>query len=212
MNNLCVFVLAGGNGSRFKNIFYDHKVLVNIIDRPLIKYTVESLNELNINNMNIVCNEENVDCLQSLLGNKINYYIQKKYLGTGGCFKDLISIIKEIKEDNILILNGDTPIYENQILLDLYNKHIEEHNDITFVCFKYNEDNTYGKVIKVFGKYKIFDDTKLKSNIVNAGIYIIKKKEIISNIDKIKPFKNGEYCITSFVNDCNFIIQYLRFV
>lgn len=47
-NKLAAIILSGGKGSRFNNHYYECKVICNIIDKPLILYTINALMTNNI--------------------------------------------------------------------------------------------------------------------------------------------------------------------
>ena len=103
-NKLSAIILSGGRGSRFNNHYYECKVLCNIIDKPLILYTINALMANNIFDIYIICNVNNYEFIKEEVGVTAKYFIQKEYSGTGGCLKELINNLKDIECDEFLII------------------------------------------------------------------------------------------------------------
>ena len=209
-NKLSAIVLSGGRGSRFNNHYYECKVLCNVIDKPLILYTINALMANNIFDIYIICNVNNYKFIKDKVGVKAKYFIQKEYSGTGGCLKELINNLKEIECEEFLIINGDTPIYDQEVITNLINKKRISKAQLSFVGFKDDVQKEYGEIKRVFFKLKVLNQkrsNKIKSKLLNAGVYLINKETLLTNILKIKP-TNHEYGITSLINDCNIKASY----
>ena len=109
-----VFILAGGLGRRLHTLtdFYP-KPMLNVGSRPLLESILISLKSSGFKNINISVNYLQ-EKIKDYFGNgenlklKINYFSEKKRLGTAGP----LFFLKKKKLDNaIIVLNGD--IYTN---------------------------------------------------------------------------------------------------
>ncbi|MGM9858022.1 MAG: sugar phosphate nucleotidyltransferase [Bacilli bacterium] len=209
-NKIFAIILSGGRGTRFNNHYYESKVLYEIIDKPIILYTIDTLMENNIFDIYIICNNENYPFIKEKVGVKAKYFIQKEYSGTGGCLKELINKLKGIECKDYLIINGDTPIYDKESIKNLINKKRTTRTQLSFVAFKDNLQNEYGEIKRIFFKNKIVNQKNInkdKIRLLNAGVYLISKDTLITNIVKIKSY-NHEYGITSLINDCHLKTSY----
>ena len=110
------------------------------------------------------------------------------YRGTADSINQNINFLKEAHEPYVVIASGEA-VYK----LD-YSKvleyHIEKKADITVVCKNietYNEGGRYG-VVKMNdeGRIEEFDEKPMvaKSNTVNCGIYVIRRRLLIDLIEQ----------------------------
>jgi len=213
INKLQAVILAAGKSSRFKT--NRSKLLEKICGQEMILYPIRLFHKLKLKTSLVVGHQK--DKLISLINNN-NYPVifseQKEQLGTGHaimCSKD------SWEKENILIINGDTPLITEELITDLYNTHIKNKSTISFVT-AHNIDpslNSYGKVLKNKDHIRILeakDYKKLKEEnklkdlkdyeccCINAGIYIIKKDFLNKALTKLKKSSaTGELYITDLI-------------
>jgi bifunctional UDP-N-acetylglucosamine pyrophosphorylase/glucosamine-1-phosphate N-acetyltransferase len=80
MGNIVAIVLAAGEGTRMKSRL--PKVLHQVCGKPMIKYVIDRLEELNIDKKIIIIGYKG-NLVKETLGKKVDYIWQKKQLGTG---------------------------------------------------------------------------------------------------------------------------------
>ena len=129
---------------------------------------------------------------------------QTNPLGTGDAVKSCKKVLTNIN-DNILILAADMPLIKKEVLLELINKHLNSHNDLTILSTYMNEPIGLGRIIRKNGKImKIVEEKELNNNEdikeVNTSIYCIKSNVLIDNIDRIdNNNQSQEYYFTDIV-------------
>lgn len=191
-NNLPIIIMAGGFGKRLglitKNI---PKPAVQINGIPMINRLIQNLYKDNFKNFfitlfykgNLIKNaiKKNFKINNSV---NINYYSEKKPLGTAG------SIFKIISQFNlsgpIMVINSDIMTNINfQDVYDYYKKNKSDH----MVCVKEIKTSIPYGVCKIRNKQLVKIEEKIEiSNYINAGIYILnssklKKMKLNSKID-----------------------------
>ena len=191
-NNLPIIIMAGGFGKRLglitKNI---PKPAVQINGIPMINKLIQNLYKNNFKNFfislfykgNLIKNaiKKNFKINNSV---NINYYSEKKPLGTAG------SIFKIISQFNlsgpIMVINSDIMTNINfQDVYDYYKKNKSDH----MVCVKEIKTSIPYGVCKIRNKQLVKIEEKIEiSNYINAGIYILnssklKKMKLNSKID-----------------------------
>ncbi|KKP26905.1 MAG: Bifunctional protein GlmU [candidate division TM6 bacterium GW2011_GWF2_30_66] len=207
-DNLQSVILAAGKSTRFNSS--GTKLIEKICGRPMIVYTLRLLEELNINATFVVGHQKELieNTISSNISRntniEVNFIHQKEQLGTGhavACTQD------KWKKDNILIINGDTPLVNNQIIEKLYKEHIESNAAISFVVAKCPDSNhAYGRIIREKSGIKIVEAKDFDKNIytenydINAGIYIAKTDFLNNCINKINTQNaSKEFYLTDLV-------------
>jgi len=202
--NLQAIILAAGKSSRFKT--NSSKLLEKICGQEMILYVTNLLEHFNAQTTLVVgYQKEMVESLVQANHANANFVYQQEQLGTGHalmCTKELWN------QDHILVLNGDVPLITKEIIESLYQKHITQNSEITFVV-AHNIDpelNSYGRVIQEGSKVRIVeakDDNRENSEhcCINAGIYLFKREFLEKNIQELSPSKvTGELYITDLIN------------
>jgi len=175
-----VLILAGGLGTRLQKVVSGCPKPMALIDgRPFLEYLILQLKKYNLT--------EIVLCI-GYLGGKIKEYFQdgnrwkvrikyseeKKPLGTGGAVKLACGFIKN---DNFLVLNGDS--YLNINFNELIEFHKLKEALTTLALAEVNRPDRYG-LVEIDKDYHIINfkekGATSKSNLINGGIYIFNKR------------------------------------
>jgi len=182
MKNLETFIIAGGEGKRFKSVSTSPKILAKLGKSSLIDLILKNLHSYNIKKTSFFIGKNKSFFLKYKNKKGIKLIEEKKLLGTSGCFS---LINKKNLEKNVLIIFGD-------ILFDInfsnfYKFHLKNNSDITILSHPSDhlfdsdivETDNKNKVSKIFFKPH---SKKMKfKNLTMAGIFIINKK-LIKNI------------------------------
>lgn len=202
MNDLIkAVILAAGEGQRLLPITSTRpKHLIPLAGKPLIQYTIESLQKIGIKYVLIIVGYLK-EKIQEFLGNgeqfgiHIEYAIQSEYLGTAhatGLAESFVS------NDNFLLMYGDLLVDDS--IFPMIKSKFDEYPLNGIICLFEVKDpekfgiiqlDSEGNVKKIIEKPK---DAKY-GNLANAGIFIFNKK-IFDAIKKTPKSVRNEYELT----------------
>ena len=179
----CAVIMAGGEGNRLRPITEDiPKPMIKIGKMPLLEYQIKSLAQLGIKKVYIAINYlgefiENYFGDGEDFGIKIKYLREDLKLGTAGP----LSLLPEISEKPILVLNGD--IYTTSNFQSLYTFHEDSGSVITVGVVDYKIDIPYGIVEVDREEVQRIIEKPSQSYLCNAGIYVI-SPDVIKSVEK----------------------------
>jgi len=198
-NDISIIILAAGKGSRMKSP--KAKVLHNICGKPMLYHIIKSSKEIS-NDVSVVVAHQKEKVIEemSLYFDDISFITQdaKNFPGTGGAMKNV-----SVKNEKVLILNGDMPL----ITADALKGFLNTDSEIIMSIFNLENPDGYGRVIiedsqvQKIVEQKDASEDELKVTTVNAGIYAFSK----SVIDKYIPLLNNdnaqeEYYLTDVIS------------
>lgn len=175
MKHLDLVILAGGLGSRIKNITKKKpKPLIKFGKLSFLKNLLNYFAKYNFNKIYIIAGYKG-DLIKDTFHNKIinltkvECILEKKLKGTGGALNEL----KKKKIKNFILSNGDSfcPINLNHFIKDLGNKLIK----VSLVKNQNYKQNNLLANLNVKKEKIIFDK---KSPFMNSGIYYVNKKNL----------------------------------
>lgn len=176
--NVGVVILAAGQGTRL-NCEEIPKVMLEINDRPMVDYTVETLEEIGFSSENICMvvgfQKEKVE---NYFGDRVTFAHQKEQLGTAhAAYVGMNKLSGDV--DHVLVLGGDdSAFYQANSLKRLIKKHIEEKPVLTLLSTKFDSPGQYGRVVRR-------DDGEIE---------IIEKEYLTERQKKIKEISTGTFC------------------
>lgn len=196
-----VVVLAAGLGTRMKSSI--PKILHRIFEKPIIDYVIECAKSLNPFHTFVVINPSLKEVAEHLEKYEIKIVFQDKPLGTAHA---LLSALPYLQSDEILVLNGDTPLLRKETLdkfIELFNKN---RLDMAILSFYPQRQHSYGRILRDEKEKikRIVEITDIKygkesSSEANSGVYIL-KKEVAELVKEIKENPNkGEFYLTDIV-------------
>lgn len=201
IQNTRVIVLAAGRSARFKTD--RSKLIYSICGQNMILYPIKLLAQMGMPITVVVGYQaDQVKKIIDDAGIKVDYVTQEYPLGTGHA---VAATRKTWDKENILIINGDSPLLSQEIITELEEKHLESNSVFSFLSSHALNPFGYGRIIREKDKISIVEDKNLTeeqrfTTLINAGIYLIKKNFLENNIDKIeKDPEKGEYYITDLV-------------
>lgn len=204
---ITAIILAAGKGTRMKSVI--PKVLHKISGKEMLSFVVDSVIKAGIKDIIIVAGDNYEEIRKFIKNNyhiKINIIRQKSLLGTGHAIATVIRS-KICLHQVILILNGDVPLIQSRTLIQIINMFTKNRCDGIIAVSKVKNPFGYGRVkINSEGNIvKIIEENdadlqEKKINIINGGLYLLKKQNLIENIFKIRKntIKN-EYYLTDLV-------------
>ncbi len=168
-----VVLMAGGQGKRLRPLTEDTpKPLLAVGGKPILENILENFAEQGFRRFYISVNylaHTISDYFQdgSKWGVQIEYLHEKESLGTAGA----LSLLPEVPEDPILVMNGDLLTRAN--FTAMLKFHDENRTAATMAVKEYDFQVPYG-VVRVEGhEIRAIEEKPVHRFFVNAGIYAI---------------------------------------
>lgn len=200
MNN--AIILAAGKGTRMKTEL--PKCAFPLLKKPMVTYIIEALESINIDQIICVVGHKK-EVLQDILKDRVKYAIQEEQLGTGHAVKCALDFI----DDNgyTIILPGDTPLIDKEILDQLIEVHKSNKNDFTIGTIVLDNPFGFGRIVRdssnsvlriVEEKDASEEERKIKE--INTGLFLVDNKLLKKALLEIKNNNaKGEYYLTDIV-------------
>ena len=204
--NLTVCILAGGEGKRMKSTL--PKVLHLFKGKPMIVQVINRSLELNAQKIIIITGKHN-ELIQKTVKEyidedsfkKLRFVIQETPLGTGHAVKCTLNYYEN--DEDVLILNGDTP----NISTELLKKFINSKGENKLLISEIDDPFGYGRIImnnsdqiQKIVEEKDCNEYEKKVNKINSGIYLIKSNNLINYIPLIKNINSSkEFYLTDII-------------
>ena len=169
-------LMAGGRGERLRPLTDSiPKPMLKVGIKPIIEHNIDNLALHGIDNFYISVNylaEQIIDYFGN--GDKkalnISYVREVKPMGTIGS----ISLVKEFKNDTVLIMNSD--LFTNINFEDFYLDFVATGADMSIASVPYNVSIPYA-ILNLKDDYiESFEEKPSYTYYANAGIYLIKKE------------------------------------
>ena len=168
-------IMAGGKGTRLRPLTIDvPKPLLKVGEKPIIEHNLDRLSLYGVDNYWISVNYLGEQIEEYIKNGKekninIDYVWEDKPLGTIGS----LSMIKNFKNDNILLTNSDilTNLNYEHFFLDF----ISQDADLSVVTIPYSVDIPYAVIETLNNDIKSFKEKPTYTYYSNGGIYLMKK-------------------------------------
>ena len=206
MKNISAIVLAAGKGTRMNSD--KPKVLHEIRGKPMIEYTLDTLNKLNLAEIILVVGYS-ADEVKACTGPKCLFAIQKNPQGgTGDAVKAGLTKVSPESEIILAIYGDDSAFYKLETLKDFLASHTSSGNVVSVITSDQPQIERVGRIIRdEDDKFKLtmevweYEKSGLYSGEVNCCVYLFDKKWLLGHINKIKNDNDkGEYRITDVLN------------
>lgn len=201
MRGKAAIILAGGKGKRMKQDY--PKCLTKIKDKTMIEMVINNAKNAEISDVVVILGYK-ADEVYNVIKDKCSVCYQKEQLGTADALKSAESLFKD-KNTDILIVASDMPFISSESIKEAFYKYYKDDYDLLVTSCNVSYDNSLGRVIRKNGeivriveKKDLTDD--IKTNEVNASMYIGKSEEIFKYLKLIKNNNNQkEYYLTDIV-------------
>jgi len=178
---LQIFILAGGFGTRLSEIISDvPKPMALINGLPFLVHQINllkrSLINIHVNILTFYKSEIIEDYFDKY--DDVTIIRESEPLGTGGAIKNAIKVLKLHKDDNILVLNGDSYIDVN------YSNFINNSmNDINILCTRQSDCERSSTLEISDGIIRKFNKQGVNKNnsLISTGCYYFKNTSIIQD-------------------------------
>lgn len=208
-----VIILAGGKGTRMHTNV--PKCGYVVFGKPMIRHIMNACDKINYKKRIIVLGYKKEELLRIVKNKwkKYNVAIQEKQLGTADAVKCTKHL--SIKDGLSVIIPGDMPLIDKEIMCRLMNEHINKKNNITVVTNIVNNPYGYGRIkrnektnisedigdiIKVIEENDCLEEER-KINEVNSGVICINNNILYDLLEKVNNKNaNNEYYLTDIIN------------
>lgn len=223
-NNVSALILAGGLGTRMKS--EKPKVLHEICGETLLKHVILNVEETNIDDIGVVVGYK-ADMVKEVTGEKYSYYLQEEQLGTGHAVMMAKEFLKN-KKGKILVLCGDAPLINKNVINDFINYTDENSLDLCVLTAILDDAKSYGRIVRKDDRLEkiveLKDANEEQANIkeVNSGTYIFDVEKLLKHLDElstnnaqkeyyitdmIEIFKNNDYNVDAFAAKESSIVE-----
>ena len=203
--NLDIVILAAGKGTRMKSS--KPKVMQEFVGQPFLQRVINTSKELDPNKIIPIIGYKADEIKKYFTNQQLDFVIQKEQLGTGHA---VIQAINEITSQFVLILYGDVPLINHELLLRLIDA--SKKTGIGLVTFDKNNPTGFGRIVRDDNKQKIIkiveekdcDHEQKKINEINTGIMCVQSdhlKKWIAQLENNNAQK--EYYLTDIIEFAN---------
>jgi len=196
-------VLAAGRGSRLRS--KTPKVLHRVFDKPILAWVLDTLAEVDIDEIIVVCGYRADEVKSFLHAYPVTTVIQSEQLGTGHALMCAAPTLKDF-EGTVLIVNGDSPLIRSETVNNLINQHQDNLMDMSLLSCFLERPGGYGRIIRKQGNIMAIKEERDCSEAekalkeVNAGVYCLEWQTIKAGLDKLgNNNSQEEYYLTDLV-------------
>lgn len=196
-------VLAAGKGSRLKS--RTPKVLHRIFDKPILSWVLDSVAEVQQDQIIVVCGYRAEQVEAFLHAYPITTVRQETQMGTGHA---VLSAAHELIDfdGTVLVVNGDAPLIKGETLNSITEYHQSVGSDITLLTCSVNNPHGYGRILRrnnrIIGikEEKDCSEAELFIKEINAGVYCFEWSKIKEGLKSLKSNNaQEEYYLTDLV-------------
>lgn len=199
MENISAIVLAAGKGTRLNHGQPSElpKVMYKICGKPMLEYTLKTLENININDIVLVIGYK-ADMIKNYFGNRYKYALQKEQKGTGHAVKCAEKVIDPTNEHILVIQGDDSAFYSPDTIVNLMSAHIKEKAKVSLLTLKHPNPRELGRIIRdkrenivAIKEKEVLTPAERKINEINTGTYCFEASWLWDNIKKLKPSATG---------------------
>ncbi len=203
MSDFRAIILAAGKGTRMKS--ETPKVLHQVAGKPVIQYVLDVTKHLRSLKTYVVVGHKS-EMVKAYLDPDVQVAVQKKLLGTADAVRSVEKYMRGYR-GHVLILCGDTPLLDQEIIRKLITKHLKSKAICTVLTAKIPAPGTYGRIIRnmdgtiaAIREYKDATDDERVINEINVGVYCFRSPMLFENLKKIvlNP-KKKEFYLTDII-------------
>ena len=195
-DELVAVVMAGGLGTRMKSATPKH--LHPLLGRRMVDWVVRAAQDAGVERIVVVASPESAD---SFAG--VEVAVQEKPLGTGDAVRAARNALAGAKGD-VLVLNGDVPGLEPEVVRALVETHRREDASATVLAFEPDDLRSYGRIVRDgdgrlarIAEAADASPDELALGEVNSGIYVFSSDKLWPVLDRLQPHNaQGELYVT----------------
>jgi bifunctional UDP-N-acetylglucosamine pyrophosphorylase/glucosamine-1-phosphate N-acetyltransferase len=200
MKDICVVILAAGEGKRMKSAL--PKVMHLVSGKPMVNHVVDAARALGAGRVIAVIAAKRPE-VRDVLDKSVVVAVQKAQKGTGDAVKAAVKSIPA-NAKSVMVVYGDTPLVTEATLRGLFEAHRAANAAVTVLTMEPPDPKGYGRIVRnatgtCVGIVEDKDATEAQKAIreVNSGMYIFKKEALLEGLEHLTDAnKSGEYYLT----------------
>lgn len=205
-SNISAIVLAAGKGTRMKAPDSKNKVVLNLGDKPMIRYTINTLKKCLIDQIIVVVGHAK-ESVMAELKDEVVYAEQINPQGTGHAVKVALPKLSP-QSENIVVMYGDDSAFYNPPLIDyLVTTHLKQANHLTLISINKPDPFGLGRIIRdpqgnLIGVVEEKSATPDQKQIteINTGLYCFQAEFLRQAIANLHPNPvTQEYYLTEVI-------------
>lgn len=169
-------ILAAGKGTRMKSS--TSKVLHKILDKTIVEYVLEALESSFAGRIGVVVGAHNLEHVQAVLQDRVDYIVQRQQLGTGHAVMAASGWLEGFS-GSLLVLVGDAPFISKEIISELIARQRQDKNAVCLLTTVFDNPPPWGRVIR--------DKDK-------RVVRIVEEKDATAEEKQIKEVSSSHYC------------------
>lgn len=196
-------ILAAGKGTRMKSKLY--KVLHKVCGRTMVDCVLTQVEKIKMDHVVTVVGYGAED-VEKQLGDRCQYALQEKQLGTGDAVKKTADILGDA-DGSTMVVSGDTPLFTADTFQHLFEEHEKSGAVATVLTSKAPDPFGYGRIVRgndgnveKIVEQKDASEEEQKIDEINTGVYVFNNQELF---DALKLVKNdnaqGEYYLPDVI-------------
>ena len=198
MNDLTVVILAAGKGTRMKSKL--PKVLHKVGGKAMLAHVLAAAKAAGAKRCVTVVGFGGEEVQEVMKNEACEFVFQKEQLGTGHAVLQTEPLLKG-ESGTVLVLCGDTPLVNGDLLKNLCKEHEESGAKATVLTASVADATGYGRVIRnadgtveKIVEQKDASADELKVNEINSGIYCFDCQALFDALKKVtNDNAQGEY-------------------
>lgn len=203
-NGIKLLILAAGQGKRLKSeLTQIPKVMRTALGKPLVAYVLEAADFVPAEDTWLVVGFRKEAVTEAFP--QLNFVEQTERKGTGHAVLCAKEAFKGYEGD-IIIVNGDMPLFSKETLEGITKAHRAEGSACTMLTYTVEgEIPPFGHIIRDADGFVCdiveHKDATAEQKLIrelNAGLYIFSAKALFSALERLKPSEaTGEYYLTA---------------
>ena len=196
MANLVAVVMAGGLGTRMKSATPKH--LHPLLGRRMVDWVVRAAQDAGVERIVVVASPDSADSFSG-----VEVSVQREPLGTGDAVRSARDALAGVEGD-VLVLNGDVPGLEPEVVRALVETHRREGASGTVLAFEPEDVRSYGRIVRDgdgrlarIAEAADASPEELALREVNSGIYVFRSDKLWPLLDRLQAHNaQGELYVT----------------
>lgn len=207
MAELMTVVLAAGKGTRMKSAL--PKVLHRVGGKTMLQHVLDAATVAG-SEKNVVVVGFGGEQVKAAIGSQAEFVEQAEQLGTGHAVMQAQPLLKDFA-GTVMVLCGDTPLLEADLLHKLYTAHKDSGAQATVLTAVMPDATGYGRIIRTADgavlkivEQKDANAEELKVQEVNSGIYCFEAQALLDSLGQLScDNAQGEYYLTDVLEILN---------
>jgi len=202
-SELLAVVLAAGQGTRMKSAI--PKVLHRVAGRSMVDHVIAAAKAAGASKLVVVVGHEGDQLRAHFQGADVELVEQTPQLGSGHALQQALPAIEAAGGGDVLVLNGDAPLIEPEVLQALVADHRDARMQVSFLAACVDDPRRLGRVVReAGGRVRIVEwadasEDQRRIDEVNAGIYCFDALWLAKQLPSLTLSKKGEYYLTELV-------------